>query len=313
MPIPNRTLIEKADLALSELTTGGGDLVPAQAQQFIKLLVEQSTFMRQCTVVPMKAQKQRVSKIGITGRVLKPGSPSTALDNPADRQRPVFSYVELDAQLFRGEVRIPDEVIEDNIEGPKLQNAIMDLTTESIARDMEEVVLQGDTDSADVFLATFDGVIKLMTSHTVDCAGADVSFAKLSEIQRSLPRPYQRLREKYRFFTSPIAEDDYRALLEARETQAGDDNITEFIPARYHGTPIVPVGMMPATLGDESDETVALYLDPKNVHVGIWRSIRIELDRDKRAGFVSILPTVRFDVKIAVEDACVKAIDLKND
>ncbi len=33
----NRTILEKADLALSDLTTGGGMLQPAQAQKFLRI------------------------------------------------------------------------------------------------------------------------------------------------------------------------------------------------------------------------------------------------------------------------------------
>ena len=51
----NRTLIEKADLALSDLTTAGA-LQEAQAQKFIRLLIKESVVMSAATVKPMKAK-----------------------------------------------------------------------------------------------------------------------------------------------------------------------------------------------------------------------------------------------------------------
>ena len=39
--IDNKSILEKADLALADLTTGGGILEPAQAQKFMRLLVKQ--------------------------------------------------------------------------------------------------------------------------------------------------------------------------------------------------------------------------------------------------------------------------------
>ena len=36
--LDNRTILEKADLALADLTAGGGILKPAQAQKFMRLL-----------------------------------------------------------------------------------------------------------------------------------------------------------------------------------------------------------------------------------------------------------------------------------
>ena len=37
--LDNRTILEKADLALSDLTIGGGLLQPAQAQKFMRILI----------------------------------------------------------------------------------------------------------------------------------------------------------------------------------------------------------------------------------------------------------------------------------
>ena len=69
----NRTLLQKADLALSDLTTGGGILQTAQAQQFIRLLVKQAVLMPQATVIPMKSHTHSVPRIRFAGRVLRAG------------------------------------------------------------------------------------------------------------------------------------------------------------------------------------------------------------------------------------------------
>ena len=45
MPTSNRTLLEKADLALADLITGGGYLRPAQAQKFMLLAVKESVLL----------------------------------------------------------------------------------------------------------------------------------------------------------------------------------------------------------------------------------------------------------------------------
>ena len=64
----NRTLLEKADLAIADLTAGGGILLPAQAQKFMRLLIKQSVVMQMATVVPMPAPKYQVSKIKFGSR-----------------------------------------------------------------------------------------------------------------------------------------------------------------------------------------------------------------------------------------------------
>ena len=53
--LDNRTILEKADLALADLTGGGGILQPAQAQKFMRLLIKQSVLMQMATVVPMSS------------------------------------------------------------------------------------------------------------------------------------------------------------------------------------------------------------------------------------------------------------------
>ena len=63
MPImSNRSILEKADLALSDLVAGGGLLKPAQARQFLQMVTKESTLLRQVTAVPMKAPKQEIPK-----------------------------------------------------------------------------------------------------------------------------------------------------------------------------------------------------------------------------------------------------------
>ena len=101
MPNDNRSLLEKADLALADLTTGGGLLLPAQAQKFMRLLIKQSVLLQMVTVVPMAAPKQELPKIKFGSRILRPGQEATALTQ-AQRAKPDLSKVELDAQLFKG-------------------------------------------------------------------------------------------------------------------------------------------------------------------------------------------------------------------
>src|SRR5919206_528825 len=88
----NRTILEKADLALADLTAGGGLLQPAQAQKFIRILIKESVILKQCTVVPMKSPKQLIEKIRFGSRILRAADQLTPLA-PADRSKPDLSHV----------------------------------------------------------------------------------------------------------------------------------------------------------------------------------------------------------------------------
>ncbi len=306
----NRTLLEKADLALADLTAGGGILLPAQAQKFMRLLIKQSVLMQLATVVPMASPKHQLSKIKFGSRILRPGQEATALA-AADRARPDLSFLELDARLFKAEVHLSDEVLEDNIERGELRQTILEMIAEAAGRDMEEVIINGDTASADAFLATMDGLLKQTTSHVVDAAGVAINKNLLRDMLKSLPSEYLRDKKQMAFLTSVDAELDYRNTLADRATVGGDRFIEEDTPALYSGVPVKPVPLFPENLGQANNRTVALLCNPKNVHVGIWRQIRLESFRDVSAGVLRVVATLRFDAKFAEEPGVAKLINIQ--
>ena len=306
----NRTILEKADLALADLTAGGGILKPAQAQKFMRLLVKESVLMKLATVVPMQSPKQQISKIKFGSRILRPGQEATALAL-ADRAKPDLSSVELDAQLFKAEVRLSDEVLEDSIERGELRQTIMEMMAEAISRDMEEVLINGDTVSADPFLAVMDGVLKQATSNVVDAAGAPISKTLLQSMLKTLPSEHLRDKKAMRFMTSVDADLDYRNTLADRATVAGDRLLESDTPVLHGGVPVQPVLLFPENLGVGNDQTVIVLCNPKNIHVGIWRQIRLESDRDISEGTLKIVATLRFDVKFAEEPGVAKAINVQ--
>lgn len=308
--LDNRTILEKADLALADLTTGGGLLQPAQAQKFIRILIDESVILKQGTVVPMKSPKQLIEKIRFAGRVLRAGAEAAAL--PAgDRAKPDLSQVELDAQLFKAEVRLNNEVLEDSIERGQLRQTIMQLIAEAISRDIDEVVIRGDTTSADPFLAKLDGILKQATSNLVDAQNQTTNKGVFRDMLKSMPSAFQRNKRDMRFFTSVDSEIDYRDSLAERATVVGDKFLEQDEPVAYSGVPVVDVPLFPENLGAGGNTTNVLLTDPKNIHIGIWRNIRVETDKLVSEGVLIIVATLRFDVKYAEETAVVKAINVK--
>ena len=306
----NRTLLEKADLAIADLTAGGGILLPAQAKKFMRLLIKQSALMQMATVVPMPAPKYKVSKIRFGSRILRPGQEGVALTQ-AERSKPDLSFLELDAQLFKAEVQLSDEVLEDNIERGELRQTILEMIAEAAGRDMEELVINGDTTSADPFLAVLDGVLRQSVSHVVDVAGGQLTKNILRDLLKSLPNEYLRDKKAMSFLTSVDADLEYRNTLAERATVGGDKFLEDDTPVLYSGVPVKPIPLFPDDLGPANNQTVTLLCNPKNIHVGIWRQIRIESFRDVSAGVLRIVATLRFDVKYADELATAKAVNIQ--
>ncbi len=306
----NRTILEKADLALADLTAAGGILKPEQAKKFMRLLIKDSVLMKLATVVPMASPKQQISKIKFGSRILRPGQEATALAS-ADRVKPDLSMVELDAKLFKAEVRLSDETLEDSIERGELRQTIMEMMSEAISRDMEEVIINGDTASSDSFLAVMDGVLKQAVSNVIDAAGAHITKDLLSDMLKTIPSEHLRDKKSMAFLTSVDADLDYRNSLAERATAVGDKFLEGDTPVLYSGVPLKPVPLFPENLGGTQDQTSILLCNPKNIHVGIWRQIRMESARDISEGTLKIVATLRFDVRYAEEPAVAKAIQMQ--
>lgn len=307
----NRTLLAKADLALADLMLDGGLLQPVQAQRFIRLLIKEAVIMKYATVIPMKAPKHVVETIRFAGRVLRAGQEATALP-AADRSKPTFGRAELDAKLFKAEVDLDNEVLEDSIERAQLKNTIMTLMAEAISRDIDEVVINGDTTSTDTFLAQFDGLVRGANSHVVNAGGTVLGKNLFRDMIKAMPSEFLRRRNDLQFLTSTDAEIDYRdSLVDMKLAPLSIQQLTDDVPVTYSGIPIRSVPMFPENLGVAGNQTIALLLDPKNITVGIWRQIRVETDKDISAGILKIVATMRMDSKYAHEDAVVKGIGIR--
>lgn len=306
--LPNMSLLQKADLALSDLTSGGGILQPETAQKFMRILIDESKVMKLATVVPMKSMKMEIPKIRFTNRILRAGQSGVSLD-AASRAKPDLTNVELDTALYKAEVRLPNEVLEDNIERDQLKNTIMQLMAEAISRDMDEAVVQSNPTSQDPFLANLPagGILYQNVTHQVDAQEQLLNKNVFKALMKAMPTPFLRNRETLRFLTSVHAEIDYRDSLGSRQTPGGDSYLIQAGEAAYSGIPVVDVPLFPENIGVGSTTTDVLLTDPKNITVGIWREIRMETDKDVSAGVVIVVASLRFDMKFAEETATVLA------
>lgn len=306
----NRSILEKADLVVQDLINDGGILPEAVANRFLQVAVEESVFLGFSTVKPMKSREERIDLFRFAGRVLYPGYEATAL--PLNRRsKPSFYKALLQAKLFKAEIRLNKEVLEDNIEKEAFQNSIVDAAGKAISRDIEDVVLNGDTASTDPTLAVLDGLRKQTTTNIVNAGTAFTTKSVLKANVKTMPNEFIRDRRNLGFFTSIDSETDYRDSLADRATAVGDKFLLEGVPATYSGIPMHGAPLLPENLGTGTNETEMLFCDPKNAHVGFWREIEWETDKDIVAGELIIVVSLRMDVKWAFEPAVVKTTGLR--
>jgi hypothetical protein len=308
---PNRTILQKADLSLADIQTDGGYLEPAQAKKFLQRAIRKAKLSGMITVTTLNSPTQILENLRFAGQVLQPGVSGEALP-VAQRSKPDLGKETWNAQLFKAEIRIPDEVLEDNIEGQGLKNTIMGRSADAVGRDAEKVVIRGDTTSADPLLAQLDGIIKQATSHPVVAGGSRLDRSILKQTTRALPKEYIDDMGEMKYFTSHNAQDDYSDSLAPRGTALGDAQIVENAKPQYKGKEIVDIPMWPEDLGGGSDETVVLFTHPKNIYLGVWRKIKVQTDMDISAGTFIIVMSLRFDARFAVEDSVVKTTGVLN-
>lgn len=300
----NRKLIEKADLALSDLQSGNGYLADEQADAFIRLAIKESKLLQQITVTPMNSPRVERSKIRFAGRVLRPGTPAAALA-ASDRVKPDLSNYVLESKLFKAEARIDDVTLEDQIERDSFKDTIMATLSEAVGRDVEFVAIQGDTASATPLLAVLDGFLKQATSNIVDFSSAPLTKDGLRDMLKSLPEEFSVI-ERLKYYTARNARIDYRDSLSNRQTDMGDAMLmTQRDTTMYTDMPVESIPEWP-----DGGSTSVLLTDPRNLTVGFQRQIRFEMDRDVSAGVNIMVATVRFDVKIQEVSATSKGINV---
>jgi len=309
MTMSNETVLRKAEIAVGDMTDHGGILLPAQAKQFMHMLAKESVLLSRVTMVPMKAPKQQYTKIKMADRVLRAGREAVAL-HPDDYAKPSFAEIELDAKLFKAETHITYETLEDNIEGGTFQQTIMQMMAEAIARDQEDLIINGDTKSADPFLKTMDGLLVQSRRHVIDAQGKAINKDLLSNLLKILPAEQKRNKNKMCFLTGINAEQDYRSTLAERATAVGDKFLEGGTPIMAFGLPIMSVPLFPENLGAHQDQTHVLLCDPKNVFVGIWRQIRVKTAEDISKGTVKVVTTMRFDVVLSEPEATAQGVNV---
>lgn len=310
--------VQRADLALADLTANGGVLDPEHQNQFFRMINDEPTIIGQVRRQQMSAPEMKIPKIGFGSRVLRP-APNTGQGGAQDdgsntrhlaanlRAKPNFAQVDLKTTEFLAEIHIHDDLLEDNIEKDQMAETIMTLLAERVSLDLEELLIKADKatpagDDPDGYLRTMDGLLKMADANVVDAEDAPISINVFNDMKKGMPTKYRRNLSTLRYMTSMDVESDYRVQVAARGTGLGDSVLTGAAPLPVLGTPMQGVALMP--------EDTALLIDPKNVIWGLQRNVRIERDRDIRARTWIIVLTMRIGFAIEEKEAIVKLVGL---
>lgn len=308
MTMSNQSIIEKAAMTLSDLSTGGL-MNTQQFNTFYRKMIDAPTILRDARNVPMQSDSMKIEKIGFGARVLKPGVEATPLADE-DRSKPTTSTITLNAKEVIAEVNISYDTLENNIEGAGIQDTIMSLLAERVALDMEELIVNGDTASVDTYLKLVNGIRKQATSHVVDFASAALDRTAFKKGYAAVPAKYLRNPQDWRFYTSHITELDWKDQVAARQTALGDTALQGGLSTAY-GVPVKGIAMLqPYDNGSAKMVSDAVLTVPRNIVVGFSRNVRVEVDKDIRSRLFIIVLTAKLDVLFEEEDAVAKIIKI---
>lgn len=307
----------RADLALSDLTTNGGILSPEQANQFIDFVVEEPTILQQVRQIRMNSPEVKINRLGFDSRIMRAARQAGSANDDgsndryvrkADRAAPRTSQISVTTKEVIAEIRIPYEVLEDNIEGQSLQTHIIRQIAQRAALDLEELGLWGDTTSADTYLALQDGWMKRANKHVLDWELAGIDPSLFATALLTLPQRYLRLVGQMKAFVSEADVIRYMQWLQARGTAMGDAAIQGNLPLVSSGLRIEGAGSL--ALGPTGTAGHGLITPPKNLIWGIQRDISIESDKDIRSREYIIVVTARVGTQIDDTDAVVRVDDI---
>lgn len=303
--------LKKATFTTSDLSGGGngGYLSAQQARTFLRDAIEATVILAQADVFDSASPVFEVPKISFSNRIMYAGVEGARVDS-GDRQEADTSLVTLTTKLFKGEVPVSDEVFEDNVEQEGLADSLAEMIAEAVGRDLEEIAIKADTGDSDVSFNQFDGIIQSLVDANVNVVSmtSHTSYKEmLKDMVADLPSRWRRTWDRLKFFVPISMADGYSDETSNRGTGLGDSQQTDAPSNRYRGIGIEEVALFSGTQNSYDYSKVALLCDPMSLKVGFHRRVRMEKFRDPREGLTSFLPTVRYDVEWARNEAVVLA------
>jgi hypothetical protein len=309
----------------------GGLLNPEQSARFLDYMFDATVIGKVARTVRMKSDTTEIDRVGVGEKLMKL---ATEGDNTASNAAVTFSKISLTTKKLRLDWELSTESLEDNIEGPDLEDHIARMMATQAGNDIEDVLLNGNESlSSDALYKAFDGVVKKSKAngHVVDAAGAGLSRAVFNSALKALPRKYKQRRTDLRFLSGSNLIQDYLYSTSQNIQNVNPQDIASGIirgevapvsgPAGYvapyaFGIPIVEVPLLPETqTGDYANATGShgdVHLTfPNNVVIGVKRDVTVYRFFWPRKDSIEYTMYTRVGVQIEQADAWVVVKNVK--
>ncbi|CAB4185693.1 Phage major capsid protein, HK97 [uncultured Caudovirales phage] len=284
--------------------SGAGLLYPDQANRFLDYMWDATILAKSARTIRMRSNTTEIDRVSVGQRIMTVASE----DNPRDytnttsgqtgeftNAEATFSKVSLTTRKLRLDWELSSESLEDNVEGPDLEDHIARLMATQAGNDIEDLLINGIGSSTGL-MSAFKGFRKLAidNAHVVDANGQGLDKAVFNAAIKALPRKYKQRRNQLRFFTGSNLVQDYLYNLTASTTAtpfdigstiirgdvAANDGGPGTVTPFAFGIPVINVPLMDETrAGDYAGQT-GLHGDvhlafPQNFVIGIKRDVTV--------------------------------------
>ena len=317
----NEELIQKAALAVSEITASGGVLLPEQQAAFLRMAQESQKILLEARVEPITKGQKVLDRVGMNGQFLRTGVEDdvSIYTDPATRlgkeSKPNLGKIQLNAFKVTGETAVSWETLQRNVERDGFSDTIMQVMAKRAAFDIEKGALLGDVSNpvGSGFVGDNENgfMVRVPTGQRIDWAHAAFDRSIFAQLINKVNAKYRNNLDEFRFYVSHGIEMAYRQQLSAKFSTLGDTSSTENFALKAFGVPVVGVNAMPNNDGTGTDEGRILFCHPKNLIFAVEDEMRVTDKFDDYRDSLVIFMHMAIDWSVEEPNALASASGVK--
>jgi len=289
--------------------SGNGLLYPDQANRFLDYMWDATILAKAARTIRMRSNTTEIDRVAVGQRIMTVAqednprnfvasgdSYTNANSTTFSAQNATFNKVSLTTRKLRLDWELSAESLEDNIEGPDLEDHIARLMATQAGNDIEDTLING-TGTGSGLMSAFAGFrsLALGNAHVVDAAGYGLDKTVFNQAIKTLPRKYKQRRNQLRFFTGSNLVQDYLFNLTAnagngnpfdiasgiiRGDVAANDGGPGTVTPFAFGIPVINVPLITETQAGDYSGAAGSHGDlhltfPQNFIVGIKRDVTV--------------------------------------
>lgn len=186
---------------IGDSENGGGLLGPEQSDTFIDYMWDATVLAKQAQTFRMRSTVQEVDTIAIGEHIVRVAT--EAVDDGMNI-RPAFGKISLTLSKLRIDWELSRESLEDGLTGEALEDRIARMIATQAGNDIEDLLINGNTESASWLYKAFDGWRKraVVDGVVLDAGGGVIDRGVFNKALRSMDRKFMQRRQNLRFYTS---------------------------------------------------------------------------------------------------------------